>query len=242
MRLGLPILLAVLLLGWTATAATAAAAPAPTVLATAQFRPLFVEAVCRNAPWPKEKLVVENITARPDTLAVPAGEITYRVTNRPQAKYLGSKSLTLVVLVNGKEAGSIKMTGDLQLYDQVLCTTRRMRRHDTVHAGDLKLVRQNVTMLGSDLARDPSKAIGKRLTTSLRPGSVLRTTQLESPPLVNRGDLVTIIARTDHLRVTVPGEAKDGGAQGDLIRVKNLMSRKALFAKVVGNGTVEVEF
>ncbi len=238
--------LLVLLLLLFGTAPPAMAAPAAegatTVLTAAEFKPFFVEAVCASAPWPREKLAVENFAARPASLTVPAGKVVYRLTTPPQGQYLGGKVLTVMVLVDGKEAGSVQMSGDLQLYDEVLCTTRRLARHDILTAGDVKLVRQNVSMLGSDLARDPAASIGKRLTVSLRAGSVLRTSQIEAPPLVRRGDLVTIVARTDHLRVTAPGEARDSGALGEMVRVKNLMSRKALHAKVVASGTVEVDF
>ncbi|OGR08393.1 MAG: flagella basal body P-ring formation protein FlgA, partial [Deltaproteobacteria bacterium RIFOXYD12_FULL_50_9] len=88
----------------------------------------------------------------------------------------------------------------------------------------------------------PGIAIGKRLNTSLTAGAILYAALLTSPPLVARGDLVTIQIRTANLLVTVPGEVRNGGAAGDLVRVKNLMSRKEIFARVIDPGTVEVPY
>ncbi|MCK5228635.1 MAG: flagella basal body P-ring formation protein FlgA, partial [Desulfobulbaceae bacterium] len=41
---------------------------------------------------------------------------------------------------------------------------------------------------------------------------------------------------------TVPGEVRNSGAIGELVRVKNLMSRKEILARVLDSGTVEVNY
>ena len=241
MRFGKSLLLALTALICLA-ATPAAAAPAPVTLDSDGLKALFTDLVTRDTPWPKEKLVVDNFTASPTSLEVPAGTVEYRLVNQTHTKFLGGKTLTVAVLVNGTECGTVRMAGDLQLYDQVLCTTRRLSRHEVLTPDDIKTVRQNITMLGSDLLSSPEEAVGKRLTTSLRAGTVLRSSHLDEPPLIHRGDLVTIVARGQQLRATVPGEARGSGARGELIRVKNLMSRKELYAKVVSSGTVEVQY
>jgi len=212
------------------------------VLTTATMQGVFHDLTCANAPWPKEQLQVEDFTAQPATLNLPDGKISYRPINPPAPKYLGRKALNIAVLVDGTEAAVVRMSGDLRLYGEIACTTRRIGRQERLTEKDLKMIRLDITMLGDDLVRQPTDAIGKRLTTALQPGDIVRTAHLDEPPLVNRGDLVTIVAQTAGLRASAPGEAKKTGTRGEIIQVKNLMSRKNIFAKIVGAGVVRVEF
>ncbi len=213
------------------------------VLTTAAMKGIFHDLTCSNAPWPKEQLEVADFNAQPATLALPDGAIGYRALSPSRhPNYLGRKALNIAILVDGKEAGSVKMTGDLRLYGDIACTTRRIGRHELLTAEDVTMIRRDITTLGDDLVRQPAAAIGKHITTALQPGDVLRTTQLDEPPLVNRGDMVTIIVQTPGLRASAPGEAKKTGGRGDVIRVKNLMSRKYILAKVIDAGVVRAEF
>ena len=239
MRNGKPAILTLLLIACTLLPATLAAAR---VLTTEEMKGVFHSLTCKNAPWPLAQLQVDSFTAQPESLNLPAGKIEYQSTSQPYPNYLGRKALNLTVLVDGKEAGSVKMIGNLRLYGKVACTTRRLSRHEQLTESDIKMVRRDITMLGDDLIREQAAAIGKQTSTSLQPGDIIRSSHLDEPPLVKRGELVTIIAQTSGLRATAPGEAKRTGAKGDIIRVKNLMSRKTLLAKVIADGIVQVEF
>jgi flagella basal body P-ring formation protein FlgA len=65
---------------------------------------------------------------------------------------------------------------------------------------------------------------------------------LEKSPIVDRGDMVTILAESGDLRVTVPGRVLERGYLGELIRVQNSMSKKKIYARVINNSTVMVDF
>jgi flagella basal body P-ring formation protein FlgA len=214
----------------------------PRVIELEELENIFHEIVLENAPWPTDDLEIIDFTARPGSVTLPARSYDIQVLQAPQKEHLGRKVVTIAILVDGEEFQRVRMIGDLQLYGQVICTTKRLQRHALIEEADVSAVRHNITMLDSGALMKPQDAIGKRLRTSLRPGAILYAHLLESPPMVQRGDLVTIIAESNVIRVTVPGEARNAGALGDLVRVKNLMSRKEIFAKVLGSGMVETEF
>jgi flagella basal body P-ring formation protein FlgA len=54
--------------------------------------------------------------------------------------------------------------------------------------------------------------------------------------------MVTILAESGDLRVTVPGRVLEKGYKGSLIRVQNVMSKKEIYATVVNGATVTVDF
>lgn len=218
------------------------AAEEKTVLELEEMEKIFQQIVLQDAPWPHDDLAVENFTARPSSLSIPSRTFDYQVLQASPEEHLGKKTVTIAIMVNGQEYERIRMNGDLQLYGDVLCTTKRLPRHALITAEDISVVRRNVTPLDSGVVVNEQDALGKRLKTALRPGAVLYEHLLESPPLVQRGDLVTIVAESASIRITAPGEARNAGALGEFVRVKNLMSRQEIFAKVLGSGTVETEF
>ncbi|MDH3360630.1 MAG: flagellar basal body P-ring formation chaperone FlgA [Desulfobulbaceae bacterium] len=239
MRTGKPATLILLLIACTLLQANFATAR---VVTMEEMKDVFHDLTCKNAPWPKEQLQVESFTAQPTSLDLPAGKIEYQATSKPYPNYIGRKALNVMILVNGKEAGAVNMIGDLRLYGEIACTTRRLKRHEKLTANDIKMVRRDITMLGDDLIRQQKNAIGKQTTKSLQPGDIIRTSQLDEPPMVKRGEMVTIVAQAADIRITAPGEAKKNGAMGDIIKVKNLMSRKYIFAKVIADKIVQVTF
>lgn len=241
MRTGKQIIPALLLIACILLPATYAFASAR-VLTSAEMREVFHDLACRNSPWPKSEIQVNSFTAQPASLDLPAGKIEFQRTGRPYPNFLGRKAITMNVLVDGKEAGTVKMIGDLHLFGEVACANRHLDRREQLTANDIKMVRRDITALGDDLVREQTSAIGKQINTSLQPGDIIRASQLAEPPLITRGELVTIIAQTAGLRATAPGEAKRTGAKGDIIKVKNLISRKYIFAKVIDDGIVQVEF
>ncbi|MCK5404192.1 MAG: flagellar basal body P-ring formation protein FlgA [Desulfobulbaceae bacterium] len=212
------------------------------VLGQDTFQKFFLEIILEKAPWPAENIRIENFSTTPQTLTVPSGALGYRTLRQPHAAYLGKKALALMFLVDGKECGEVKMSGDLQLYDDVVCVKRRLSRHTILQKNDLKVVHRNVSMLGADFIRDPGVVIGKRLKTSMRAGGLLYAKNLEASPLVKRGDLVTIVARSADFTITTPGQVRSPGAAGEIVKIKNLMSRREIYAKVVTEDQVEVDF
>ncbi len=84
--------------------------------------------------------------------------------------------------------------------------------------------------------------VGKVLKKDVAPGAVLTMLILDSPQVVHRGDVVTIVGENTQLLVKTKGKAEDPGKVGERIRVKNLSSDREVVGRVAGNGTVTVEF
>lgn len=61
-----------------------------------------------------------------------------------------------------------------------------------------------------------------------------------APPVIRRGDRVTLSARVGAVVASVEAESLQDGRVGDTVRVKNLQSGKVQPARVVSAGQVEV--
>ena len=71
---------------------------------------------------------------------------------------------------------------------------------------------------------------------------MLRSDQMDLPPVIRRGDVVQVVAESDTLRITTQAVAQDSGGVGEMIRVMNARSRQNIHAEVVNGQTVRVTF
>ena len=95
----------------------------------------------------------------------------------------------------------------------------------------------------SNIVTDYDAILGKRTKRAINANTVLRSNLIEFPPIVKRGDVVTVIAESGGLRITALGLVKGReGRRGERIKVENLDSKRTLYAQVVDSKTVKVDF
>ena len=84
--------------------------------------------------------------------------------------------------------------------------------------------------------------VGKKLKRSLRQGTPVDRGTVDFPPMVARGELVTIILRHGSMELSARGEARQDGQAGETIRVRNIGSERDILGRVVAPGVIEVEY
>jgi len=210
--------------------------------AFAALEKIFTEVVLKDSPWPREDVRIANFSVRPLTMTLPENGFDYRITQRPKDSRPGRKNISAAILKDGQEQGQVKMSGDLQLFGTVISTTKRLSRNEIITSEDIIAKRQNITLLAGGLIQDPQQAVGQKLKLSLPAGAALYAKAIDTPPLVNRGERVTIMAKSQAIQITAPGQARNSGAKDEIIRVKNLTSRREIKARVLEAGLVEAEF
>lgn len=110
--------------------------------------------------------------------------------------------------------------------------------NETLTSAQVGLDRRDISGIADPIG-NPDDAVGQMSRRMLRPGDILRASQLSSPILVKRGDAVMMVARRDGIEVSTGGEALDAGGQGAVVRVRNASSGQVLRMRVAGPGTVE---
>ncbi|MBU0908311.1 MAG: flagellar basal body P-ring formation chaperone FlgA [Proteobacteria bacterium] len=211
------------------------------VFAQGDLQEIFTKIIKENIPGHIEEFRISDFSSQPQSLNVPEGKLSYHLTNQILCATPGKKFISAVLAVDGKECGNVKMYGNLHFWGTVLLASHSISRHTIISAEDIETDFRDISMLGDSLINTPGQAIGKQLYKSLRAGDIVFAHLLKNPPLVKRGDLVTIIAKSGGVEVSAPGEVKNAGAIGEIVRVKNLMSRRILQARVVDEGVVEVD-
>lgn len=123
--------------------------------------------------------------------------------------------------------------------DQVVMR-RALERGATIEAGDVEARRSELTAIPLRALPRLADAVGARATRALRAGEALLPGAVVTPPAIEAGDRVTVVASVGAVEVTATFVASDRGAPGDVIRVVNPETRRVVRGRVVRKGLVEV--
>jgi flagella basal body P-ring formation protein FlgA len=173
---------------------------------------------------------------------VPEGELHIELIDQAGGKHMGHVSLSALVRVEGEMEKRVVLSGWVDRFDNVVCTARPLERHAILAEEDLTLERRNISKCPASMFKAVDDVVGTRLKHRLKTGTVLLANTIENPPLIEKGDRVTIMAESSNLMVTAVGIAQSQGAAGDQIRVTNCMGKKEIIARVVDGSTVRVDF
>ena len=116
---------------------------------------------------------------------------------------------------------TIRIPVQLQIYRQVLVTTRPLARGDSVGPGDVRSEERDITRLGYGYVDSLDQVTGRSLARPLSPGTVLQPGQLNGREMVRAGDQVELVAQLGGIEVRTTGQALDGGDTGARLRVRN---------------------
>ncbi|ABA88404.1 flagellar basal body P-ring formation protein FlgA [Syntrophotalea carbinolica DSM 2380] len=171
--------------------------------------------------------------------AIPAGRLRWEVT--PSSRRLfDSRRFNLILRSNGTVVKNMTLFADLEALAPVAVAAADLPRGTILQAEDLSMVTMDLAGLRAPCL-DAQQMVGKKLRRPVRMGAPFTQTGLETPPLIKRGDMVTITASVGALTVTTRGLAQESGIADETIRVKNIRSKKEIFCRVTAPSAVEVE-
>ncbi|MDD5286068.1 MAG: flagellar basal body P-ring formation chaperone FlgA [Desulfuromonadaceae bacterium] len=198
----------------------------------------FVTARTANMGW---DVRIRRITIS-DALKLPEGTIDYEIVAQQQWEGWGGVSITVLARQKERVVGNISVRIDVEALVDMVVTLRQIEHGESVKAADLILQKREITQNSSRSSRKIEEIAGKRARMTIRANQAVRADQVEKMPLVKSGQMVTIIAENEVLKVTVAGKARSSGAQGDIVMVQNLNSLKEIPARVISATTVQISF
>lgn len=126
-----------------------------------------------------------------------------------------------------------------KIYRSVAIANRNLERGEVISESDLASEIKEVSNFRVGYALTPEALIGKEIRGTINKGEVFRTSSLDSPLVIRRGDTVSMEAVIGEISVKTNGTAVSDGRIGQQIRVKNLQSARVINAKVVASGRVQ---
>ncbi len=178
----------------------------------------------------------------PDSLplpfTLPMGELSYEVTPS-NPNILGSSRMSIIFRIDDTVVKNMSVRGEIEAMAQIVVCTASLKRGEILRPQHLTKALMDISAI-DDPGFSPSDFIGKKLQRSLRVGSAVLLSMVESLPIVRRGERVKIVVNSGPLHLTATGVAGSDGVKDEMIQVRNINSRKMVYCRVAAPGLVEV--
>ena len=99
---------------------------------------------------------------------------------------------------------------------------------EIIKEADVRITRMRANHLDADMISDAAGLIGLLPKRPIRPGRSVRASYVQEPVIVTKGDVVTMILRTDYMLLTMAGRARQNGSLGATIDVLNPKSKRVV--------------
>lgn len=133
------------------------------------------------------------------------------------------------------------VAGRIVLLTQVPVLKNALRPGDVIGPQDLSYVEMRETELPGAALLDAEDLAGRTPRRGLAAMKPVLASDLVLPPVVKKGDLVTVALADGPIALTLQGRALQNGAEGEVIRVANTVSNKIVDAVVTGAQAVRVK-
>lgn len=228
---------------WSGAGGKAAPPSGPAVqeVSELEIREAVAAFIRNNAPWPSEQVEVDAVFV-PGPAYVPHGRVGLQVSAPKGGRFVGRSNFAVTVSVNGRAVRTVWAAAEIAVWSEAVVALRTLYKGEKVGAADVAPERRRLKDLPRGAVAGADDVVGKRVARLIPAGSVVAETAVEVPPVIRKGDWVTILAEGGSVRVSAPGEAREEGAPGETIRVANRASKRTVQAKVVDSKTVRVEW
>ena len=130
--------------------------------------------------------------------------------------------------------------GRVEFLIRVPVPARMIRRGETVARDDIQWREINLRQLAADPVDSADQIVGRAARRTLRLTQPVRSSDLRAPIVIDKGALVTIVLNSPGIRLTSTGRALEDGADGEMIRVINMQSKRTVEATVIAKNLVRV--
>ncbi len=117
---------------------------------------------------------------------------------------------------------------------------QQVGRTDVIEENDIATKLIPTRQVRKDTITDAKQLIGQSPRATITADRAIRQMEVSSPIVIKRGSPVELTYTTAYMSIKASGVALQDGAKGEMIRVKNDKSEKAVSGRVAEAGRVEV--
>lgn len=135
------------------------------------------------------------------------------------------------------------VNASVRVEDEVFIAKRTIKPGEAIRGEDFAYKKASVsipTLLSKQLFKKENFPEGLRSKQTIQAGAPLLGAGLERTPVVKLGDNVTLILRSDNLRVSTKGVIQGAAAIGDMVTVQLSKYNRTFRGRLVDNKLVEV--
>ena len=196
--------------------------------------------ILENMPWDESEVIIESGRI-PTNITLPYGPVDIEIEEANMGDWAGYVVLRAKVLVDGRERERVRIRLKVRVFKDIYVTSKKLLKNHIITTSDVKLKRIELTNKRvRDFVTDESEIIGRRVLRMVSPNRFIHSSNLGKPLMVNRDDVVTVIAQRGSIYIEVTGQAMQDGSKGDMIKVRNIDSKRIINAKVINYERVAI--
>jgi flagellar basal body P-ring formation protein FlgA len=198
----------------------------------------YIEA---NMPWPSGAARIDFLTEETES-KTHSNNISLRVEPAGNPSFIGD----MVFLVRSFKGGNLLRTESVRVRIEVLqnlvIAVKTLPSGSILTEKDVTSVQRWVRRIHPQSLPSLDTVQGKRLTLQVSSGSEILSSMLKEAPLVKKGKMVRMVYDNGLMHIVTIGLSEEDGVAGNIVRIKNISSNKIIFAKVLSDSLVGVEF
>lgn len=180
------------------------------------------------------------LTSLNQQIQLPKCGKSLRVEIAPGAKLLGNT--TFAVSCHSIVQWKIHVAAHIDGQVNALVARHPITRGTVINSSNLEFVARRYSQLNHGYYESDKLLINMEAKRNIKAGQILTPALVKAQKLVLRGQHITIVAQNKGINLSVKGKALMDGKKGQTIKVRNLSSKKLIFARVVSPGIVKVNF
>ncbi len=147
---------------------------------------------------------------------------------------------TVGVRCNDVKPWSLYVPVTIKNFKKVAVLKHAATRNTILTDKDILLEKMNINRLSSGYFDDIEQLKDKILTQNLSKGAVLTKHHVRMQMAINRGQMVTLIAKNSVVEVRMEGKAMSKGAIGERIKVKNMKTKRIVEGVIIDKYLINV--
>ena len=175
-------------------------------------------------------------------LKLPAADFAVTISETPAGRINGTFLIRVKITSGGETVGEMQVSLRAQLWQEVWTAASRLERgqaldRSLLSTAKVDVLREHQPPLLAEV--DPSTLEVAQTVNASKP---LTRRDVIERPLVRRGQVVEVVARQGLLALSMKALALESGASGDLIKLRNVESRKEFSGQILNESKVQVHF
>jgi len=134
-----------------------------------------------------------------------------------------------------------EVSGHFYPVSQIPVLKSPLRPGDIISKDDIDYVDMRSVDISSAMVTEAANLIGQTPRHGINVMKPVVLSDIQMPIIVRKGDLVTMVLKSNALSLTAQGKAMENGAAGDAIHVMNSTSKQVIDAIVTGAQTVSIK-
>ena len=175
-------------------------------------------------------------------LKLPVADFAVAISEIPAGGINGTFLLRAKITSGGELVGDVQVSLRAQLWQEVWTAASRLDRGQALDRSLLTTSKADVLREGQPQLLAEIDPTTLEVAQTVNAGRPLTRRDVIERPLVRRGQVVEVVARQGMLAISMKALALESGAKGELIKLRNLESRKEFRGQILNENKVQVHF